>query len=124
MARKEPAMKHYLLSIYQPEGEPPPPAVLERIMRDVEALRAEMKAAGVWVFAGGLHAPSAATVVRARDGDVLLTDGPFAEGKEYIGGCYILRAQDIDAALEWARKAARATTLPIEVRPFQGEDAD
>ena len=79
-------MKQYLLSIYQPDGDPPPPEVLEPVMRDVDALNQELKAAGAWVFAGGLHAPSTATVVRLRDGDVLMTDGPFAEGKEHIGG--------------------------------------
>lgn len=93
-------------------------------MRDVDALRQELKAAGAWVFAGGLHAPSTATVVRLQDGEVLMTDGPFAEGKEHIGGLTIIKASDLDAALKWARKAARATTLPIEVRPFQGEAED
>ncbi len=114
-------MKQYLLSVYQPEGEPPAPANLEAIMRDVDAFNQELKAAGAWVFAGGLHAPSTATVVRLRDGEVLTTDGPFAEGKEYIGGLCIIKAPDLDAALEWGRKVARATTLPIEVRPFQDE---
>ncbi len=114
-------MKQYLLSVYQPEGEPPAPEVLEAIMRDVDAVDREMKATGAWVFAGGLHAPSTATVVRLRDGEVLTTDGPFAEGKEYIGGLCIIKAPDLDAALEWGRKVARATTLPIEVRPFQDE---
>ncbi len=114
-------MKQYLLSVYQPEGEPPAPEVLETIMRDVDAVNQELKAAGAWVFAGGLHAPSTATVVRLRDGEVLTTDGPFAEGKEYIGGLCIIKAPDLDAALEWGRKVARATTLPIEVRPFQDE---
>jgi hypothetical protein len=114
-------MKQYLLSVYQPEGDPPAPAVLEPIMRDVDAFNQELKAAGAWVFAGGLHAPSTATVVRLQDGEVLTTDGPFAEGKEYIGGLCIIKAPDLDAALEWGRKAARATTLPIEVRPFQDE---
>jgi hypothetical protein len=118
-------MNQYLLSIYQPDGETqPPPPVLQAIMRDVYALRDEMKAAGAWVFAGGLHAPSTATVVRVRDGELLTTDGPFAEGKEHIGGCLIIKAPDLDSALEWARKAARATTLPIEVRPFQGQAED
>lgn len=111
--------KQYLLSIYQPDGPPPPPAALDRIMRDVADLNAEMKAAGAWVFSGGLFPPSTATVVRAKDGDVLVTDGPFTEGKEHLGGFVIVRAPDLDAALEWARKTARATTLPIEVRPFQ-----
>jgi hypothetical protein len=114
-------MKQYLLSIYQPDGGPPPPEVLEKVMRDVDALNQELKAAGAWVFAGGLHPSSTATVVRFRDGEVLTTDGPFAEGKEHIGGLCIIKAPDLDAALEWARKAARATTLPIEVRPFQDE---
>lgn len=114
-------MKQYLLSIYQPDGEPPASHVLEKIMRDVLAVREEMKAAGAWVFAGGLHAPSTATVVRVKDGDVLTTDGPFTEGKEHIGGFSVVSAPDLDAALEWGRKLARATTLPVEVRPFRDD---
>ncbi|HEY3083768.1 MAG TPA: YciI family protein [Chloroflexota bacterium] len=114
-------MKQYLLSIYQPDGDPPPPAVLEKVMRDVDALIQEVKAAGAWVFNGGLHPPSTATVVRLRDGEVLMTDGPFAEGKEHIGGLMIIKAPDLDAALEWGRKATRTITLPIEVRPFQDQ---
>ena len=115
-------MKEYLLSIYQPDGDPPPREVLEPIMRDIHALEQQMKAAGVWVFSGGLHAPSTATVLRLRDGDLLLTDGPFAEGKEHLGGFTIIKAPDLDAALEWAAKLARALALlPVEVRPFQGE---
>lgn len=118
-------MKQYLLSVYQPGvGDPPPPEVLEPIMRDVEALREEMRAAGAWVFSGGLHPPGTATVLRPRDDDVLITDGPYIEGKEHLGGFTIIKAPDLDAALEWGRKAARATTLPIEVRPFQGEAGD
>jgi hypothetical protein len=116
-------MKQYLLSVYQPDGDPPPPEVLEPIMRNVDALDQEMKVAGAWVFSGGLHPPSTATVVRDSHGDVLTTDGPYAEGKEHLGGFTIIKAPDLDAALEWARKLARATTLPIEVRPFHG-DAD
>jgi hypothetical protein len=114
-------MKQYLLSVYQPDGDPPPPELLERIMRDVDALDQEMRTAGVWVFSGGLHPASTATVVQAKDGDVLTTDGPFVEGKEHIGGFTIIRAPDLDSALEWGRRLARATTLPIEVRPFQDE---
>ena len=112
-------MTRYLLSIYQPEGGAPPPEVLDKIMADLDALNAELKAAGAWVFAGGLHAPSTATVLRPRDGDVLTTDGPFAEGKEHLGGFTIISAPDLDAALEWGRRLALATTLPVEVRPFQ-----
>jgi|SRR5215211_403104 len=114
-------MKRYLLSVYQPQGDPPPSVDLDQIERDLAALNQEMKAAGVWVFAGGLHPPGTATVVRPQEGDVLTTDGPFAEGKEHIGGVTIIKAPDLDSALEWGRKAARATTLPIEVRPFQDE---
>ena len=112
-------MTHYLLSIYQPAGDPPPPDVLDKIMSDLDALNDELKAAGAWVFAGGLHPPSTATVLRPREGEVLTTDGPFAEGKEHIGGFTIVRAPDLDAALEWGRRLALATTLPVEVRPFQ-----
>jgi hypothetical protein len=117
-------MKQYLLSVVQPDGPPPPPHVLEPIVRNVMALRQEMKAAGVWVFAGGLHPPSTATVVRPTEGEILMTDGPFAEGKEHIGGLIIIKASDLDAAVAWAHKAAKATTLPIEVRPFQAEVED
>lgn len=115
-------MTQYLLSIYQPDGDAlPPPSVLEAVMRDVSALRQEMKAAGAWVFSGGLHPTSAATLVRVKNGQFLITDGPFAEGKEHIGGLTIINAADLDAALEWASKLARATTLPVEVRPFRGD---
>ena len=117
-------MKQYLLSVYQPDGPAPPADVLERISADLDALNAELKRAGAWVFAGGLHPPSTATVVRVSDGEALVTDGPFAEGKEHIGGFTIVRAPDLDAALEWGRRLAEATTLPIEVRPFQGEPGD
>ena len=113
-------MKQYLLSIYQPDGDPPPPEVLDPIMQDLEAVNAELRASGAWVFAGGLHPPSTATVVRLRDNEVLTTDGPYIEGKEHIGGFTVIQATDLDAALEWGRKLARAITLPIEVRPLQG----
>jgi hypothetical protein len=118
-------MKQYLLSIYQPDGEPPPPEVLEPVMRNLDVLNREMKAAGAWVFAAGLHAPSTATVLRLKDGDMLMTDGPYIEGKEHIGGFTVVRAPDLDAALEWGRKLARVLSpLAIEVRPFQGDVED
>ena len=117
-------MKQYLLSIYQPEGTPPSPEVLTKIMQDVGAVREEMKAAGAWVFSGGLNAPDTATVLRLDGGEVLMTDGPFAEGKEYLGGFTIIRAPDLDAALDWGRKLARVLPLPIEVRPFVDETGD
>lgn len=114
-------MKQYLLSVYQPDGDPPAAVKLDEIMRDVTAVRDEMQAAGAWVFSDGLFPASTATVVRERDGEFLVTDGPYVEGKEHLGGITIVKAPDLDAALEWGRKTARATTLPIEVRPFQGE---
>ncbi len=115
-------MKQYLLSIYQPDSGTPPPEVLEKVMRDVKALIEEAKAAGVWVFNGALHPASTATVLRLEDKDVLMTDGPYIEGKEHIGGFLIVKAADLDGALEWARKTARAIpSLPIEVRPFNEE---
>lgn len=115
-------MKQYLLSVYQPDGDPPPPEMLEPIMREVRALQDELEAAGAWVFSGGLHPPSTATVLRVKDGEVITTDGPYIEGKEHIGGFTVIKAPDLDAALEWGRKAARAITgLAIEVRPFQDE---
>jgi hypothetical protein len=117
-------MKQYLISLYQPDGPPPAPEVLDKIMADVEAIRAELKDAGSWVFSGGLHSPSTATVLRPKDGDVLVTDGPFAEGKEHLGGFTILKAPDLDAALAWGRRYALATGLPIEVRPFYDEAED
>lgn len=117
-------MKQYLLSVYTPEGEPPPADVLAKIMQEVEDVNAEMKAAGAWVFSGGLNSPSTATVLRAKDGEVLSTDGPFVEGKEYLGGFSIIKAADLDEAMAWGRKLARVITLPIEVRPFATESED
>jgi hypothetical protein len=112
-------MKQYLLSIYQPDGPPPPPEVLGPIMQRVKAVSDEMKAAGAWVFTGGLHPPSTATVLRLKGDEVLMTDGPFAEGKEHIGGFTVINAADLDEALEWGRKLTRAIgALPIEVRPL------
>ncbi|SEO81259.1 YciI family protein [Amycolatopsis saalfeldensis] len=114
-------MKQYLLSVYQPDGPVPAAEVLTEIAGRLDALNAELKAAGAWVFSGGLHEPGSATVVRAKDGDVLMTDGPFTEGKEHLGGFTIVAAPDLDAALGWAGRIAAITALPVEVRPFQGE---
>jgi hypothetical protein len=88
-------------------------------MKDVEAVNAELRAAGAWVFAGGLHPSSTATVVRLEGNEVLTTDGPYIEGKEHLGGFTVIQATDLDAALGWGAKLARAITLPIEVRPLQ-----
>jgi hypothetical protein len=112
-------MKQYLLSIYQPDGPPPASVELEKIGRDLAVLNEELRQAGAWVFADGLFPPTTATVVRVQDGDVLMTDGPYVEGKEHLGGLTIINAADLDAALVWGRKLSAATTLPVEVRPFQ-----
>jgi hypothetical protein len=109
-------MRQYLLSIYQPEGSAPP-ELLAPIMADLDAVAEEMRAGGAWVFSVGLYPAGTATVVRDRDGETLLTDGPFTEGKEHLGGFTVINAPDLDAALAWAAKLARASTLPVEVRP-------
>ncbi len=110
-------MPQYVLNMVQPVGVTPPPEALEPVMRELAALNEEMKAAGAWVFAAALHQPESSTVVRA-DGDVLLgTDGPFAEGKEFVGGFDLIEAEDLDGALRWAGRLARIVGLPIEVRP-------
>jgi hypothetical protein len=108
--------------MYQPDGPAPEPEILDPIMRDINAVEQQMKDAGVWVFSGGLHEPSTATVVQAQGDDVLITDGPYVEGKEHLGGFTIIEAPDLDVALEWGSKLARAIRLlPIEVRPFQDQ---
>ena len=113
-------MAQYLLTVVEPSGAgEPEPEALEQIMKDVGAVDQAMRDAGVWVFAGGLYPPDTATLLRPSQGNVLVTDGPFAEGKEHVGGFSIIDVADLDAALDWGRQLARATTLPIEVRPFR-----
>ena len=112
-------MTQYLLSVVEPSGDGTPPPDLEQIMAEVGEVDRQMHEAGVWVFAGGLHQPETATVVRVADGEVLTTDGPYAEGKEHLGGFTVIEAPDLDAALDWGTRLARATRLPIEVRPFR-----
>jgi hypothetical protein len=116
-------MSQYLLSTYTVEGEVPgaprTPEEMQAFMQRVAALEAEMEASGTFVFGGALHGPDATTVVRVRDGDLVMTDGPFVEAKEHIGGFYIINADDLDAAMAWAGKVVDATNHPIEVRPFR-----
>jgi hypothetical protein len=113
-------MTQYLLAVHSVEGEPmPSQEQMQRAYKDVDALNGELQSSGVWVFAGGLQPPSSATVVRAQGGQVVATDGPFAETKEQLGGFWIIDVADLDAALEWARKATVACAAPVEVRPFQ-----
>ena len=112
-------MNQYLLSIYQPDGPAPGPEILDPIMKNLAALNDELRATGAWVFSAALHPPESATVLRADGDDVLLTDGPFTEGKEHLGGFTVIQAEDLDQALTWARKLAKILQpLSIEVRPF------
>lgn len=114
-------MTKYMIGVWYPAGATqPPPDELEVIMNGVQALHDEMATAGVWVFGGGLHDSSTATVVRADGDDLLVTDGPFVESKEQLGGFSVIDVADLDEALVWAGKLARVLVpLPIEVRPFQ-----
>ena len=91
---------------------------MQRGWQKILVLVEEMKSAGALVFSGKLNEPDTATVVRVVNGDVMTTDGPFAESKEHLGGFYIIEADDLDAALVWASKTAAAVGAPIEVRPF------
>lgn len=93
----------------------------QRMFAQVSAFNDKLTAAGCWVFGGGLQPASSATVVRSAGGEVSMTDGPYAETKEQMGGFWVIQAPDFDAALEWARQAAAACEGPVEVRPFQDE---
>jgi hypothetical protein len=116
-------MSQYLLSTYEVEGEvpgaPTTPEEMQAFMQRVVALEDEMEASGTFVFGGALHGPDASTVLRENGGEVIMTDGPFVEAKEHIAGFYIINADDLDAALTWARKVVDAIRHPIEVRPFR-----
>ena len=114
-------MKQYLLAVHMAEGEPAPPEEqMQQTYKAVDAFNAELQSAGAWVFAGGLHPPETATVVRSRSGQVVTTDGPFAETKEQLVGFWVITAPDLDATLAWAAKGSEACGAPVEVRPFQG----
>ena len=110
-------MKQYAICVYQPDGPVPPPEVLDPIMEKVGGWRARLESAGAWVFTAGLEPPATATVLRVKDGEVFMTDGPFAEGKEYMGGFTIIDVADLDEALRWGTEFAKITGLPTEVRP-------
>jgi len=115
-------MTQYLLSVHMVEGDPiPSDEEMQQAYKDVDAFNEKVKAQGQWVFAGGLHPADTATVVRVKDGEVITTDGPFAETKEQLGGFWVIEAPDLDAALALAAEATVACQAPVEVRPFQGE---
>ena len=114
-------MKQYMLSVHGTTDDMPPPDVMQQMFADVDKVNQEMMAKGVWVFGGGLTDPSDATVVRVEKGQPMLTDGPFVETEEQLGGFWVIKANDLDEALDWARKATVACLAPVEVRPFQDE---
>jgi hypothetical protein len=114
-------MAQYMLSVHHsPDAMPPSsPEEMQKAFQQVDAFNQEVQKAGAWVFAGGLHSPEIATVVRSEGGETVVTDGPFAETKEYLGGFWVIEAPDLDAALAWAAKGSAACMGPVEVRPFQ-----
>ena len=113
-------MRQYLLSVAMIDGAPPrPPEEIQLAYEQVDRLNEELRASGAWVFGGGLMPASSATVVSADGGAFMVTDGPFTESKEHIGGFWVIEAADLDAALAWAKKATQACMEPVEVRPFQ-----
>lgn len=115
-------MKQYLLAVHYVEGEPAPSdEAMQKMYGDVNALNDELKATGAWVFGGGLHEPSASTVVSVKDGKATMTDGPFAEAKEHLAGFWVLKLKDLDEALSWAKRASVACLGPVEVRPLHDE---
>ncbi|GAA0405307.1 hypothetical protein Acor_23010 [Acrocarpospora corrugata] len=114
-------MTQYMLSVHSVEGEVRDPMTEEEMRqshKQLAVLEQQMHSAGAWVFSGRLHEPDTATVVRVSAGEVLTTDGPFAESKEHLGGFYVIQADDLDAALAWASKVTAAIRTPIEVRAF------
>ena len=114
-------MTLYMLSVHSCEDAAPEPMTDEEMQRShqqMSALESDMQSSGAWVFSGRLHEADTATVVRVSDGKVLTTDGPFVEAREHLGGFYIIRAEDLDAALAWASRVTAAVGMPIEVRPF------
>jgi hypothetical protein len=117
-ATEEEEMTQFALTTYQPDGPPPPSVDMERVIADLMTLSEELKARGAWVFASHLQQASAAKVVRDAKGQQQITDGPYFDGDEHVGGITIVEASDLNEALEWGRKLAGATTLPVEVRPF------
>jgi hypothetical protein len=114
-------MTQYMLSVHHGPNDPvPAPEDMQKAFRQVDAFNSELQASGAWVFGGGLHPPASATVVRAvEDGETIMTDGPYAETKEQLGGFWVVEAPDLDAALELASRASVACMGAVEVRPFQ-----
>jgi hypothetical protein len=118
-------MTQYMLSVHHTGPDDPAfhmsPEDMQATFEAVDAVNTELQSTGAWVFGGGLEMPDTATTVRAHQGETLMTDGPFAETKEFLGGFWVIEAPDLDAALKWAEKASAACRGAVEVRPFQAE---
>jgi hypothetical protein len=117
-------MTQYMLAVIHDWDAPPPPEnEMQKAFEQVDAFNADITAKGKWVFGGGLTHPSSATVVRSENDETVLTDGPYLETKEQLGGFWVIEAQDLDEALDLAARASAACMGPVEVRPFQDEPA-
>jgi hypothetical protein len=115
-------MPEYMLSVHQVEGEPTPSGEeMQAAFEAVDAFNTRLQESGSWVFAGGLMPRETATTVDHTGEEAVVTDGPFAETKEWLGGFWIIDVPDLDAALQWAREGSKACAGKVEVRPFQAE---
>lgn len=115
-------MTQYMLSVIHEWGLPKlTEEEIQQSFADTDRFNGEIQASGHWVFAGGLEPPSAATVVDNVKGGNVITDGPYAEAKEQLGGFWVIEAADLDEALAIAARGSIACKNPVEVRPFQGE---
>lgn len=115
-------MKQYLLSVYGVEGATPPSdEEIQQMYKAVDVFNHEIQDSGHWIFAGGLHPSNTATTVKVENGDVITTDGPFAETKEQLGGFWVIKAKDLDEALAIGARGSAACGAAVEVRPFQEE---
>lgn len=119
-------MTQYMMTVHVGEEvySAAPSDDTQKMYAQVDAFNNELRASGAWVFAGGLHPASTATVVTMKDGETITTDGPYMETKEHIGGFWVITAPDLDAALVWAAKGSAACMGPVEIRPFQTEPTE
>ena len=117
-------MPQYMLSVHHGPGDdavPTDPEVLQQMFQDVGSFNEKAQQAGIWVFAGGLESIEVSTTVDNRGDQPIVTDGPFAESKEWLGGFWIFELPDLDAAISWAAEGSKACRGRVEVRPFQSE---
>lgn len=115
-------MSQYLLSVHHGPSDPTPAEdEIQQMFADVGAFNDKVRDAGAWVFAGGLEGIESSTTVDATGAEAVVTDGPFSESKEYLGGFWVIEAADLDEALAWATQGSAACRGRVEVRPFQSE---